>query len=795
MIIPINATEETPKRKENEPLLDYVDRISEWRKQQKKQSESTHEQPANDGGNNNTGFQTVQNKSSNEEAKPEYTLGEPILDYIDRLYEWRKQQEAQKAQQVTDEAKPEYTLGEPILDYIDRLYEWRKKQQEAQKALSATGSGKNMVGIFHEALNELENKVNRLFKALLQKLTDKIADLKKRNSDNKKKLVDKEFSGLNKTGNSETQQPKKNIAAQGKSFTDKIRKAKVHRPDSFTAATPASLAWDGGVEVVARAVETGAVLADAIRQGVTYVKNTDWYKNLSESKKEAAEDDFVNWHNDQSGLTDLQSQFVDKRGNDFTADDSRAIWTYMKQTYLDNGTEYNDALSYTAKDLGLTMRQVNNATVTPKNKPLSDAVWKNYRDLRLNRNATKRWIDEQSQSEAYKAFRKTTYLFSESAMFGNGAIFAGTHAMPTLFDLPRSKYAVKAMFNAYKMAYGNTADYELMMRDLENSPNYLKAQRAGLQNDPRTLGSDSEIASDFFKKLTSVGERGFNAIKILRQELFDSHYERLTAEEREDPEAIKAIAQIINNATGATNMKMPGWMRDETFTDGMEVFRWERIVKNSLKAIGIFTKWNSSTVGEKVFARLWAQRAGMISGVYLSALAINEALNYYIHGDDKHRVNFTDPIKDDWLHFKIGDTDVNPTSGMLSALRFAIGLGSIAFEDEKMMGKKFRSGNRLDAAAQKTFKYAEGKLSPGYSAISEIALRHDYNENTLPMFDEKPYNKYAHQLTYVEYALSKAPFPIAEASRVYFEAIRDQGATDDAINAWMKAIEHRVISG
>lgn len=75
-------------------------------------------------------------------------------------------------------------------------------------------------------------------------------------------------------------------------LADKIRKAKVTRPGMFAAASPASVAWDGAVELVATSVEAGESLAKAIKKGVEYIKDTDWYKSLTEDMRSEAEREF-----------------------------------------------------------------------------------------------------------------------------------------------------------------------------------------------------------------------------------------------------------------------------------------------------------------------------------------------------------------------------------------------------------------------------------------------------------------------------------------------------------------------
>jgi hypothetical protein len=78
-------------------------------------------------------------------------------------------------------------------------------------------------------------------------------------------------------------------AKKAKDLANKIRRGKINKPDIFMSATPASLVWDGAIEVVAKSIEAGGSVADSIQKGIDYIKKSDWYKKLSDSDKKRAE--------------------------------------------------------------------------------------------------------------------------------------------------------------------------------------------------------------------------------------------------------------------------------------------------------------------------------------------------------------------------------------------------------------------------------------------------------------------------------------------------------------------------
>ena len=78
-----------------------------------------------------------------------------------------------------------------------------------------------------------------------------------------------------------------------KQAAERVRKLKFSRPGIFSAATPASLAWDATIEAVATVLDASGTLEQAIVAGVKKLKSTDWYKSLNASKQSQAEKEFA----------------------------------------------------------------------------------------------------------------------------------------------------------------------------------------------------------------------------------------------------------------------------------------------------------------------------------------------------------------------------------------------------------------------------------------------------------------------------------------------------------------------
>lgn len=593
--------------------------------------------------------------------------------------------------------------------------------------------------------------------------------LKKQFEESEAKLIeetDKAFQLGKEEAKNETK------AQKAKKIANTIRaNAKIHRPGIYSAATPVSLLWDTSVEIVAKAIETGGSLADAIDLGLNHIKESEWYKSLSDNKKNEAEKEFKKFHNENfnsKNLEDLQERFLDKKDNNFTPNEAKSIWNYMKESYINNGTSYIDAISKTSKDLGLSWSQIGNAIISPKMKRTTDEFWKKQADYSRNRIAIRDWVENQNKSKFVQQLNKISGLFRGVAVFGHGGIFIGTHAGMTLFSPSQWDKVLPAFINGWKFAYGDNAKYEMAMQDLQNSPNYVIAQRAGLKNNPERLNSEEyQKSQKYLGKLGTAGEKGFNAIKVLRQKLFDYHYDNLSAAEKDDPSAVASIAQLINLATGATNSKIPSWVNEVTFAGGMELSRWQKLTSSPLKASKTALKAlinpDKVSTADKVFAKVWARRVGEQIGVYTSAMLLNGAIQKMIN--PKNPVNYTDPNKPDFLKFKFGDFTVDMTSGMRGVGMFIYEIGKIPTENKK----KLHGEDKIGALGSKSLKYARGKLAPFYGTLADFYSGTDFKGNTLPNNNEKP-NKGKHKLTYQEYISSKLPLPVAETFNVMYES-------------------------
>lgn len=82
-------------------------------------------------------------------------------------------------------------------------------------------------------------------------------------------------------------------------LAERIRAGKISK-DGFRASTGFDIVFDAALEVIATSLEAGASIADAIESGLNYIRDTEYYKNLTDKK--AFEDKFTNRLNEEYAI-------------------------------------------------------------------------------------------------------------------------------------------------------------------------------------------------------------------------------------------------------------------------------------------------------------------------------------------------------------------------------------------------------------------------------------------------------------------------------------------------------------
>lgn len=510
------------------------------------------------------------------------------------------------------------------------------------------------------------------------------------------------------------------------------------------------------------------------------------------------------WAKVKSGVRQVVSDYTTEdaraslgarlQGGKVSPADAADIWAYTRTNYIDQGNhDFADVTRKVASDLGITPDQVRRSLASTRpTKRLSDEMWKQMADRRQARQNAESWVAQADANPAYKAFESARRLFFLTKTAGHGAVAPFTHAPVNAFIPTRAADFWRNFGRTYQFMVSK-GGHERAMVDLENSPNFTTAKRAGLANDPKR-GYDeyqSPWMAKSLGKLGVSGNRAFDSLKTMRQDMFDSVWERMPKADQ-TPEMAKVVAQEINSSTGASRALSGGdWvsrgLSKAMFAAPLEASRWEFLVRDNARALDGLQKMarGKATPEERYTAKRVVARNAQLVATYGTLLALNQGLLSATNSDDK--INYTDPTKSDFLAFKLAGRTISPASGMLTALRF---VGTLASQAKDADLKKPKQA--VEDMAKTTFNYGRSKLSPLFGTAGDIALRSDYSGRPLPISrqegtDTKP------RYNWPEYLLSQqTPIPFGEAVRDVYNTMREQGMGDRPASTLLQALAKAV---
>jgi len=458
-----------------------------------------------------------------------------------------------------------------------------------------------------------------------------------------------------------------------------------------------------------------------------------------------------------------------------SSEDASAVWRYARENYVDKGNNnFAEIRAKVASDLGIAPDVVTRSLANTKAaKQLSNEIWAKMSDRRRLRSNAESWIKQADAPLAVKAFEDARRLWFIKATMGHGAVAPFTHAPANAFIPARWADFWRNFGRTYQFMVSK-GGHERAMSDLETSSNYITAQRAGLANDPKR-GYDEYQSPWMAKVLGKIGvsgNRAFDSLKTMRQDMFDSAWNKMTSDLK-SPETARALAQEINASTGSSKaLSGQDWpsrfVGKAMFAAPLEASRWDFLVRDNYRAIKAFSNWKNAKPEERYMAKRVASRNAQLVATYGALLAANQGLLTASGSDDK--INVTDPTKSDFLAFKVAGHVISPAGGLLTAVRFVGNLVNIGLESKKPREK-------IGDAATTTFKYGRSKLSPLFGTGADIWLQSDYGGRPLPFSKEEGTIK-SPRYTWPEYVWStQTPIPLAEAARTYY-AEREKGASN-----------------
>ncbi len=483
------------------------------------------------------------------------------------------------------------------------------------------------------------------------------------------------------------------------------------------------------------------------------------------------------------------------------ADKSQFLWDKARE-YIDQGMEnFDDIRHKLAVDTGMSVDEVTASLgKTKQAKRLTNELWKKQQIARRLGQMAKQWLRDTTLPGYRRAIENVPKILFSMKVGFHGTVALGTHAPAVAFQPRFWKTYVQDFGKMYKMV-GSPSYYEHQISDLVRRKNYITARRAGLVNDPVQYEDfNSPDTTKYLAKLTTMGNRGYAVLKILRQDMFDQHWNNLPRT-LQQPEMAIAIADAVNHATGVVKISPPKGTAAALFAPRLEMSRVAWLLVDPAIAMKTAIEWKTATRAEKYFAMQQFKEKMWVAGTLYSLLALNQG--FLSATDSKQKVNGIpefaggggfDPMKGDFMKFKAAGMQLSYGNAMLTMARLPVRLYQIRTSD----GGKLKNLVHPDENTYTVLgEYARSQMSPFASLVSSLWFKADWQNRPLPSSNRavpkrlkaqgvKPY-------TWPEFWSEQVlPIPFEEAAREVWHA---QGMSTQQQNTVSKVVATIAIMG
>ena len=263
-------------------------------------------------------------------------------------------------------------------------------------------------------------------------------------------------------------------------------------------------------------------------------------------------------------------------------------------------------------------------------------------------------------------------------------------------------------------------------------------------------------------------------LTVMRYELWEGQMNKFLKPDMTKEEVLdigKNLAVWANHATGSGKGPVAD-VGGVLFGPKLTQSKLNRLFTDPAQTIKTFANWQNASAGEKAVA--WTRLSGatqyLVTG--LGFLAVNQGLLSALGIRKKDdQINWTDPMKSDFLAFKLGGIE-GYVPGLHTEIRTLAKILATAF----MSRKELRGESRQSKLGEIVWQYGAGKLTPAIQRGLEVGLGQDYRGRPVPWSSDQGTPKEP-RLSWGEYLGSIGPIPLEGPIGYVYDHLKKSGAS------------------